>query len=73
MKKKDLEARVKEMSNSKNADVKKQWDDLKSSFIERRKSEKYSAILSQGVYVTSLEAEDEYYAQKETKNIFDNI
>jgi peptidyl-prolyl cis-trans isomerase D len=69
LKKKELEARVKEMSNSKNADVKKQWDDLKSSFIERRKSEKYSALLSQGVYVTSLEAEDEYYAQKETKNI----
>jgi peptidyl-prolyl cis-trans isomerase D len=69
LKKKELEARVKEMSNSKNADVKKQWDELKSSFIERRKSEKYSAIMSQGVYVTSLEAEDEYYAQKETKSI----
>ncbi|MEY4571971.1 MAG: hypothetical protein RLZ10_1189 [Bacteroidota bacterium] len=69
LKKKELEARVKEMSNSKNADVKKQWDELKQNFIERRKSEKYSAILNQGVYVTSLEAEDEYFAQKETKNV----
>jgi peptidyl-prolyl cis-trans isomerase D len=69
LKKKELEARVKEMSNSKNADVKKQWDELKENFIERRKSEKYAAILNQGVYVTSLEAEDEYYAQKETKNV----
>ncbi|MBM3452741.1 MAG: hypothetical protein FJX84_06330 [Bacteroidetes bacterium] len=69
VKKKELEARIKEMSTSKKADVKKQWEEVKLQFTERRKNEKYSAILSQGVYVTSLEAEDEYYAQKETKNV----
>jgi peptidyl-prolyl cis-trans isomerase D len=67
--KKSLEARIKEMSTSKTADVKKQWDELKVNFIEKRKSEKYTALIGQGVYVTSLEAEDEYYAQKETKSI----
>ena len=67
--KKSLEARIKEISKSKTADVKKQWDELKVNLIEKRKSEKYTALIGQGVYVTSLEAEDEYYAQKETKSI----
>jgi peptidyl-prolyl cis-trans isomerase D len=68
-KKKELEARIKEMSTSKNADVKKQWEEFRTGSILNRKRQKYIDLLSQGVFVTSLEAEDEYYAQKETKSV----
>ncbi|MBI1837567.1 MAG: SurA N-terminal domain-containing protein [Flavobacteriia bacterium] len=66
---KKLETTISKMQTSANAEDKKRWDDIKTSFKERRKQEKYFSIIKQGVYVTKLEAKEEYKAQKEIKNI----
>jgi len=47
----------------------KQWKDTKEALRNQRKQEKYFQILNQGVYVTKLEAKEEYTAQKEMKSI----
>jgi peptidyl-prolyl cis-trans isomerase D len=64
-----LEKRIKEMEDSNDENVSKQWENNKKSMKEARKSEKYFQILAQGVYVTKLEAKEEYKAQRELKNI----
>lgn len=64
-----LEKRIEEMESSDDPKVQKQWEDSKKYYVDRRKQEKYFALLGQGVYVTKLEAEEEYYAQKEIKSI----
>lgn len=64
-----LEKRVEEMETSDDPKVQKQWEDSKKYYTDRRKQEKYFALLGQGMYVTKLEAEEEYFAQKEIKNI----
>jgi peptidyl-prolyl cis-trans isomerase D len=64
-----LEKRITEMESSSDANVSAQWKNTKTAFTDQRKSEKYFQLLSQGVYVTKLEAEENYKAQKEVKNI----
>ena len=64
-----LKAEIKRLKSSKDPQVVKQWKGIKENYTNRRKQEKYFAMLDQGVYVTNLEAEDEYIAQKKTKNI----
>lgn len=64
-----LEKRIEEMESSEDPKVQKQWEDSKKYYTDRRKQEKYFALLGQGVYVTKLEAEEEYFAQKEIKSI----
>lgn len=64
-----LEKRIQEMEASKDPEVQKQWEDSKKYYTDRRKQEKYFALLGQGMYVTKLEAEQEYFAQKEVKSI----
>ena len=64
-----LQSRIEEMESSDDARIQKQWTDSKKYYTEKRKQEKYFAILSQGMYVTDLEAKNEYFAQKEEKNI----
>jgi peptidyl-prolyl cis-trans isomerase D len=64
-----LQKRIEEMESSNDANVQKQWEDSKKYYTDRRKQEKYFSLLGQGVYVTKLEAEEEYFAQKEVKNI----
>jgi peptidyl-prolyl cis-trans isomerase D len=64
-----LKKRITEMENSEDPKVQADWLDYKNSLMEDRRKEKYYNIVSQGVYVTKLEAEDEYFAQKEVKNI----
>ena len=64
-----LQKRIEEMESSTDANVQKQWEDSKKYYTDRRKQEKYFSLLGQGVYVTKLEAEEEYFAQKEVKNI----
>ena len=64
-----LQARIEEMESSNDPEIQKQWTDSKEYYINRRKQEKYFAILNQGVYVTDLEAKNEYVAQKEIKSI----
>lgn len=64
-----LRSRLEEMESSDDPEVQKQWEDTKTYYTEKRKREKYFAILDQGVYVTNLEAKQEYLAQKEVKSI----
>lgn len=64
-----LEKRIEEMETSEDPKVQKQWEESKKYYSDRRKQEKYFALLGQGVYVTKLEAEEEYFAQKEIKSI----
>lgn len=64
-----LQARIDEMKTSDDANIQKQWEESEKYYIDKRKREKYFNILEQGVYTTKLEAEEEYVAQKEVKNI----
>lgn len=64
-----LQKRIEEMESSTDPNVQKQWEDSKKYYIDRRKQEKYYSLLGQGMYVTKLEAEEEYFAQKEIKSI----
>ena len=64
-----LEKRIGEMESSDDVKVQKQWEDSKKYYTDKRKQEKYFALLGQGIYVTKLEAEEEYLTQKEIKSI----
>ena len=64
-----LQARIEEMKSSEDAEIKKQWEESEKYYVEKRKREKYFAILEQGAYVTNLEAKEDYLAQKEVKSV----
>lgn len=64
-----LEKRIQEMEDSNDPNVSQQWVNNKKAMKEGRKTEKYFQIVSQGAYVTKLEAKEEYKAQRETKSI----
>lgn len=64
-----LQARITEMENSEDPQQQEIWKNYKESLIARRKQEKFKALLAQSVYVTDLQARDEYYAQQEVKSI----
>ena len=64
-----LQETISQLKKSKEVGAKQQWEGTKKYFTDRRKQEKYFALLGQGVYVTKLEAKQEYLAQKEVKNI----
>jgi peptidyl-prolyl cis-trans isomerase D len=64
-----LQKRIQEMEASKDPQVQQQWEDSKKYYTDKRKQEKYFELLGQGLYVTKLEAEEEYFSQKETKKI----
>jgi peptidyl-prolyl cis-trans isomerase D len=64
-----LEKRINEMEASTDANIQKQWAENKKYYTDRRKQEKYFELIGQGLYVTKLEAEEEYFAQKEVKSI----
>jgi peptidyl-prolyl cis-trans isomerase D len=64
-----LRKRITELEESQEAKDQAEWKDYKKSLTEDRQKEKYYNILALGIYVTKLEAEDEYFGQKEIKNI----
>jgi peptidyl-prolyl cis-trans isomerase D len=64
-----LEKRIDEMEASTDPNVQKQWEENKKYYTDRRKQEKYFELVGQGLYVTKLEAEEEYFAQKEVKSV----
>lgn len=64
-----LQKTLNQLKSAKDAKGKQQWEGTKKYFTDRRKNEKYFALVSQGIYVTKLEAQEEYYASKEVKNI----
>jgi peptidyl-prolyl cis-trans isomerase D len=45
------------------------WMELRNEIKTQRKAMKYVTLIERGHYVTSLEAQEEYYAQNEVKNI----
>lgn len=64
-----LQSTIEQLENSDNPDEIKRWETSKEYYTNRRRQEKYFAVLSQGLYVTKLEAKNEYNAQKEVKSI----
>lgn len=64
-----LEKRIEEMEKNPNPEVSQNWEKNKKQLREQRINEKYYQLLAQGVYVTKLEAKNEYLAQNEKKNI----
>ena len=64
-----LQNTINQLKSNKDPNATNQWANTKQYYTDRRKQEKYFSILNQGVYVTKLEAENEYYAQKEMKSI----
>ncbi|HLU88001.1 MAG TPA: peptidylprolyl isomerase [Taishania sp.] len=64
-----LRKRVDELKSATDADQKLAWQQTKTSLTLQRLQEKYFQLLNQGVYVTNLEAKDNYVAQKRTKSI----
>ena len=64
-----LKLTIDKLKASKEPQAVQQWQGTKQYYTDRRKQEKYLALLDQGAYVTKLEAEAEYLSQKETKKI----
>lgn len=64
-----LQETIKQLKTSKEAGAKQQWEGTKKYYTDRRKQEKYFALLQQGIYVTNLEAQQDYVEKKEVKNI----
>jgi len=64
-----LKATLDNLKKSKETQAVEQWNGFKAYHTDRRKTEKYFGLLKQGVYVTDLEAEDQYYANNEKKTI----
>lgn len=66
---KALQTTIEQLETSDNPDDVQRWETSKEYYMERRRKEKYFDVLKQGVYVTKLEAKNEYQAQKEIKSI----
>lgn len=64
-----LQSTINQLKTSKEPQAVQQWKSTQQYYTDRRKQEKYFALVGQGVYVTKLEAEEEYYAQNEKKSI----
>ncbi|MDD2984148.1 MAG: peptidylprolyl isomerase [Crocinitomicaceae bacterium] len=64
-----LEQRIKQMEESSDPNEVAQWEQNKRDLRKQRKTDKYFQLIAQGVYVTDLEAQDEYNAQKEIKSV----
>jgi peptidyl-prolyl cis-trans isomerase D len=64
-----LEKFLADMESTTDVEKKNGWITNKANMREQRKAEKYFQLLEQGAYVTKLEAQEEYKAQKEVKNI----
>ena len=48
---------------------KKEWNLVKELYLDSRKKEKYLDVVSQGLYVTSVEAEDDFKGKENKKSI----
>lgn len=66
---KKLEARVNEMRESTDPEAVEAWKNTEEYYKKKRRQEKYFDILGQGIYVTELEAKNEYLANSVTKSI----
>ncbi|MEJ6506473.1 MAG: SurA N-terminal domain-containing protein [Crocinitomicaceae bacterium] len=48
---------------------KTKWPDIRNYYANQRKKQKYLEVVSQGIYVSSIEAEDDYRNNNERKDI----
>lgn len=64
-----LQQRIEQMADSENDLDRATWEMNKRMLIKRRKEEKYMDILKQGLYITNLEAKNDYENKKSTKTI----
>lgn len=55
-------------AKSGNAEITQQWETLLDNIRTQRLNEKYSNLLSNSIYVTALEAQDEYTAKNKLAN-----
>ena len=60
---KKLEARVNEMRESTEAEQVEAWENTEEYYKKKRRQEKYFDILGQGIYITNLEAKNEFLAR----------
>ena len=66
---KQLEKFIADREKATDPQQAQQWKDTKDGLKKNRKQEKYFQIMSQGLYVTKLEAKHEYKSQKEVKSV----
>ena len=64
-----LQQAIETLESSSNPEDVKRWEASKEYYTARRKKEKYYHILQQGMYVTKLEAKNDYVAKNEIKSI----
>ena len=64
-----LKERVNQMRDSDKPEEIEAWKTTEEYYKKKRRQEKYFDILGQGIYVTNLEAKNEYLAQNEKKTI----
>jgi peptidyl-prolyl cis-trans isomerase D len=64
-----LQQAIETLESSSNPEDVKRWEASKEYYTGRRKREKYFDILRQGMYVTKLEAKNDYIAKNELKTI----
>lgn len=64
-----LEQRINQMKTSKDAKEAQNWKQTIEGVKKSREYEKYNQLLSLTAYVTTLEAENEYIAQNELKDV----
>jgi peptidyl-prolyl cis-trans isomerase D len=64
-----LEQRINQMKTSKDAKEAQNWKQTIEGVKKSREYEKYNQLLSLSSYVTTLEAENEYVAQNEMKDV----
>ncbi len=64
-----LGATLNKLKTSKDAQSVEQWNGFRAYHTDRRKTEKYFGLVKQGVFVTDLEAQDQYLANNEKKTI----
>lgn len=66
---KALEEQINTLKSSDDPNMKKAWEQSKEYYMNQRQRQKYFDILSQGMYVTSLEAKQDYLANTEKKSV----
>lgn len=64
-----LQSTIERLQSSDKPEERKSWEESKDYYINKRQQEKYLALLKQGVYVTQLDAEQDYLAKKEVKSV----
>ncbi|XOV66403.1 MAG: SurA N-terminal domain-containing protein [Fluviicola sp.] len=66
---KALENQINQMKGADDQETKDAWEQTKDYYMGLRRKQKYFDVVAQGVYVTNLEAKQEYRANEEKKAV----